>query len=118
VWNFHLPIKGEPAASMGSNCEKYTSNIEITIHAKPFSNSFSTAAVGGIQNATNVMTTTANAGVTTVALNIGDLRWMTKSKAIDKAKVNYQLIEVSFINMQTKAVYLCQHRAQRNTDNT
>lgn len=80
MWSFHLPIKGGVAERMGSSCEKYTSNIQITTQATPFSNSFSPAC-GGNQKLTNVIKTITIAGVTTIALNIGDLRWKTKSKA-------------------------------------
>lgn len=66
---------------MGSNCEKYTSNIQITTQATPFSNSFSPAC-GGNQKLTNVIKTITMAGVTTIALNIGDLRWKTKLNAL------------------------------------
>lgn len=74
-----LPIKGVLVASMGSSWEKYTSSIEIT--TMPFSNSFSKPACGGNQKLTNVMKTIIIAGVTTTALNMGDLRWKTKSNA-------------------------------------
>lgn len=78
--NFHVPIRGEPDARMGSNCEKYISNIQITIQATPFSNSFSPAC-GGNQKLTNVIKTITIAGATTIALNMGDRRSMTKSYA-------------------------------------
>lgn len=81
AWNFHIPIKGELAASVGSNCEKYISKIQITTQATPFSNSFSLPACGGNQKLTNVIKTITIAGVTTITLNIGDLRWMTKLNA-------------------------------------
>lgn len=75
-----LPIKGELDASMGSNCEKYMSNIQITTAAIPFSNNFSPAC-GGSQKLTNIMKTITIAGVTTSDLNIDDLRFKTKRNA-------------------------------------
>lgn len=65
---------------MGSSCEKYIRNIQITTQAIPFSNSFS-PAVGGSQKLTKVNETITNAGVTTIALNIGEWRWKTKLNA-------------------------------------
>lgn len=67
-----LPIKGVLDESTGSSEEKNTSNIQIT--TTPFSNSFSKPACGGNQKLTNVIKTITMAGVTTIALNIGDLR--------------------------------------------
>lgn len=58
---------------MGSSFEKYISNIQITIQATPFSNSFS-PAWGGNQKLTKVIKTITIAGVTTIALNIGEYR--------------------------------------------
>lgn len=83
AWIVHVPIRGELAESIGSSCEKYISKIQITIQATPFSNSFSPAC-GGNQKLTNVIITITIAGVTTIALNIGDLRWNTKVKAAEE----------------------------------
>jgi hypothetical protein len=93
VENFHLPIKGELEARMGSNCEKYISIKQITTMATPFSNSFSPAC-GGNQKIANVRKTITIAGVTTIALKIGDLRWMTKSNARRSSQRNVDSIRI------------------------
>lgn len=81
------PINGGLAAKIGSSREKYISNIQITIQARPFSNSFSPAC-GGNQKLTNVIRTTTIAGVTAIALNIGDWRWKTMLKAVKSFWLN------------------------------
>jgi hypothetical protein len=61
------------AESTGSNCEKYTSKAQIIMQVIPFKKIFS-AAVGGNQKLTSTIKTMTTAGVTTIVLNIGDLR--------------------------------------------
>lgn len=98
-------MNGALDAWIVNNCEKYSSNMQIKIHAIPFNSNFSPDC-GGSQELTNVMKTITITGDTAIALNIGDSRLNVISKAIDGRENGVKIININNLNTKNKLVLL------------